>query len=296
VIETVNFTLRLTPMKSYAIISALLVNILMSQSQALTLVSELRTPCFLIDMDMLGRACQVSERTANGTSLYLPKYDAEFIPHSMQSTAIGARSSDPTQRSSDYCFLKYNVDDYRDFQSALGYIHASVTKPRSQDGFFLAKLDVPYDVGFKGRLVLGINNHHVGSYYWARSAGMGASMEAPGIAFRPSSNFSSESVSCGILCWDGDRGPLDCNSNDGKRSEWVNFLRKGDTLQLLPDCFQECLLEFWKRSSKASAGDVNRTSSCCCDRYGIYGFSSQGRPLGSEPIVTCKWEMNKTIE
>lgn len=280
------------------------INIFMSQ--ALTLVSDLRTPCFLIDIDMLGKASRLvsaeschsnPSTTSHITSIYLPKYDIEFIPLSMQSTVAAAtRSSDATKRPVDVHLKKYSVDEYHDFQSALGYIHASVSNPRPQDGgdSFLAELDLPYDQRFKGRLVLGINNHHVGSYYWARSAGMGASMEAPGISFRsPSSNLSSsEAIHGGILCWEGNQGPRDCNSNDGKRSEWVNFLRKGDTIQLLPECFQECLMEFWIRS-EAALGSVEATSGNF-DRYGIYGFSSQGRPLGSEPIVTCKWEMKKT--
>ena len=50
----------------------------------------------------------------------------------------------------------------------------------SRVGTFLAEIDVPYGLGRNSQLVMGINNHHVGSYYWARSVGMGASMEAPG--------------------------------------------------------------------------------------------------------------------
>jgi hypothetical protein len=58
-------------------------------------------------------------------------------------------------------------------------------------------------------LALGLNNHYVGGYYWARSGmGAGSSMEAPGVT------FCSEK---GQLQW-GDQ-----NSNDGKRSEWVEF-------------------------------------------------------------------------
>ena len=94
---------------------------------------------------------------------------------------------------------------------------------------FLAELDLtPSKCGSSGaELVLGLNNHHVGSYYWARSAGSGASMEAPGVLF--DMNGSS-----GVLRWEKEGGPIECNSNDGKRSEWVNFLRAGDTVQLLP--------------------------------------------------------------
>jgi hypothetical protein len=112
------------------------------------------------------------------------------------------------------------------------------------------------------QLVLGLNNHHVGSYYWARSAGSGAAMEAPGILFDTG----------GILRWKNPRGPMECNSNDGKRSEWANFLRKGDTVQLLPLNVEEAILSAMK-------------SDC------IFGVSSEGRPLGSEPQVVCKWTL-----
>lgn len=298
---------------------------LQQSSIALTLVSDLRkTPCFLINMDMLGRAIQQNleepssfrhsiernDLSQGRTSIYLPKYDVEFSPHSLLPStviSVGADSSDPTHSSlsDSYPLLKYNVeDDYREFQSALGYMHASVTQPRTtqqqQDISFLAEIDLPYDdAGLKGHLVMGINNHHVGSYYWARSAGMGSSMEAPGVTFRPSSSssttFSSRTDHRGILCWEDDRGPWDCNSNDGKRSEWVNFLRKGDTVQLVPECFEECLMEFWIRS-QTTLGDVDPSNGCCDDKYGIYGFSSMGRPLGSEPILTCKWKLNKTVD
>lgn len=77
----------------------------------------------------------------------------------------------------------------------------------------------------------------------------------------------------GTLRWEDEGGPMECNSNDGKRSEWVNFLRVGDTVQLVPmgTSGEDSLLAFLKKFG--------------C----VYGVSSEGRPLGSEPAVVCEW-------
>jgi hypothetical protein len=131
---------------------------------------------------------------------------------------------------------------------------------------------------------MGINNHHVGSYYWARSVGMGASMEAPGVTFRKQrwddDDDDDDDVNNGngMLCWEGS-GPLDCNSNDGKRSEWVNFVKVGDLVQLLPECLEESLMDFMEMKNLEDQKVGN-----------VYGFSSRGRPLGSEPVVVCQWK------
>jgi hypothetical protein len=114
------------------------------------------------------------------------------------------------------------------------------------------------------QLVLGLNNHHVGSYYWARSAGTGASMEAPGIQL--------EGGNC--LCWKSSNLHC-CNSNDGKRSEWVNFLAPGDQVQLVP-----YLSALWEQIDFYSL-HMNR----------VFGVSMQGRPLGSEPRVVCQYQV-----
>ena len=75
-------------------------------------------------------------------------------------------------------------------------------------------------------LVLGVNNHHVISYYWARSVGSGTWAAAPGVELVNGNQLQwSSSTEC-------------CQTNDGKRSEWVAFLRRGDTVQL-------CLDERW---------------------------------------------------
>mmetsp|Transcript_4602 Transcript_4602/g.5997 ORF Transcript_4602/g.5997 Transcript_4602/m.5997 type:complete len:140 (+) Transcript_4602:231-650(+) len=84
----------------------------------------------------------------------------------------------------------------------------------------------------------------------------------------------------GILKWQTGGGPIECNSNDGKRSEWVNFLRKGDHVQLLPFSIEDTMMSFVQRF------DLDDTSSSR-----IYGISSKGRPLGSEPLVVCQWRV-----
>jgi hypothetical protein len=138
------------------------------------------------------------------------------------------------------------------------YWHCQVTRAREEAteedaATFLAETDLSPET--KAELVLGLNNHHVGSYYWARSAGAGAAMEAPGVVLKDS-----------CLHWGSEAGPADCNSNDGKRSEWVNFLRRGDQLQLLPlEPLENLGIE------------------------AVYGVSSYERPLGSEPAVVCEW-------
>ena len=154
--------------------------------------------------------------------------------------------------------------------SPFSYLHCTVTRPREDadsvldnpTSTFLAQLDLEPTTFLPAKLVLGLNNHHVGSYYWARSAGGGAAMDAPGIIVDGR----------GILRWQSMEGPIDCNSNDGKRSEWVNFLRNGDTVQLLPQDADAAVHQFAKLGR-------------------VYGVSSRGRPLGSEPEVVCTWKL-----
>lgn len=321
-------------------------------ASALTLVSDLPTPSFLIDMDMLHKASPkalpLSPLTSSSSSssseflqrmypsLLLPKYDTTLFPIDIVKTTNGdfnidididasSSTTTPTRTtkiprtliSSSMEANPYNVRNYGG-QSALGYIHASVSQSKSSHiadmkismaeddpvpmgaSSFLAEIDLPYTLGIHSQLVMGINNHHVGGYYWARSAGMGASMEAPGIAFRPSGGEIENNENHmdmeknGMLCWEG-TGPLDCNSNDGKRSEWVNFVKVGDSVQLLPDCLEDCIMGFLEMDLDQDPDldrDLNSTTdedSLC--KYHIYGFSSRGRPLGSEPIVICQWKV-----
>ena len=97
---------------------------------------------------------------------------------------------------------------------------------------------------------------------------MGASLPAHGVFF---SDSNSE------LYWKK-RGPgMDAtetteessNSNDGKRSEWADFLNVGDTVQLIPEDVSSVLKE-------------SRFST-------LLGVRRIGRPLGADPIVEQVW-------
>jgi hypothetical protein len=265
---------------------------------SLTLVSDVSTPSFLVDMDMLKKAATtVGKESSKPIPLYLPKYKKIIAPYLLgnRSELIADVSSQINPEDA------FDVSQYSGQQSALGYLHSSVTRARETKGesdgdeadqssdsseTYLAELDLSINLTTpRAQLVMGINNHHVGSYYWARSAGMGASMEAPGILFRESkSDHLGNNDKAGELCWQGD-GPLECNSNDGKRSEWVNFLRVGDLVQLLPECFEDDIMSFVERYQDGDSSDNCR----------IYGFSSKHRPLGSEPVVTCEWRAIETL-
>ena len=106
--------------------------------------------------------------------------------------------------------------------------------------------------------------------------GMGASLPAHGIAFR-SVDSSESNEGPAELYWKK-RGPgsdaketteESSNSNDGKRSEWADFLADGDFVQLVPESVSEVL--------KNSPFSV------------LLGVRRIGRPLGADPIVEKIW-------
>jgi hypothetical protein len=203
-------------------------------------------------------------------------------------------------------------------QAAIGYIHSSVIRTRCDkddtssdddddddddvdDGVsttFLAEIDAtPTLCAGPAKLVLGLNNHHVGGYYWARSAGAGSSMEAPGVSFGYScSSSSTSSDRGGLLHWTDANGPRACNSNDGKRSEWVNFLRLGDTVQLVPTNGQESILQFVQRYGSLQPTSNVDDDALLISSTRIFGISSHGRPMGSEPEVVCVWTLVRTTK
>jgi hypothetical protein len=128
-------------------------------------------------------------------------------------------------------------------------------------------------------LGIGLANHHVGGYYWARGMGMGASLPAHGVGYRGISSEVDDNHGdeIGELFWKK-RGPgLDAretteessNSNDGKRSEWADFLNVGDTVQLIPLDATKLLL----------GSPFQR----------LVGVRRLGRPLGADPIVERIW-------
>lgn len=151
----------------------------------------------------------------------------------------------------------------------------------------ICKIDTtPDQIPGGAYLGIGLANHHVGGYYWARGMGMGASLPAHGIEFGSSSS-SSSSISndtanngsqSGQLFW-RKRGPgsdaretteESSNSNDGKRSEWADFLSVGDRVELVPN----------------NATAVLRNS----PYQVLIGVRRQGRPLGADPIVEQIWQ------
>jgi hypothetical protein len=263
---------------------------------ALTFLANLNRPCFLIDLQAVQRSCSEQQTGDSGDKfrtsfppippIYLPSSNECLVAFPIGDNATNfpenavhtfeenfnpidilreGNGSDLSATSCDYCY---------------GYIHCQVDKPslsQMQEDAFLAQLNValPWKEELftdnrethltpPAHLVLGLNNHHVVSYYWARSAGAGAAMEAPGIVVQQALSGSAQ------LRWASEAGYTDCNSNDGKRSEWVKFLKEGDHVQLRPANIEAAIHHF---------------------REDIYGISMAGRPLGSEPIVVCKWKV-----
>ena len=281
----------------YFFFSTLLIAvIIISTANSLVLLSDVPTPSFIIDVQALRRSVvaeplpMINDDKEAIPSIRCPKNNLILHPIFISDNN---NSDEKYSNNNNKKNMKTTVVVDCNFpiiegQPAIGYLHSTVTRGRddaiaNQDdplSTFLAEIDLDTTLCGDGdaHLVLGLNNHHVGSYYWARSAGAGSSMEAPGVWYGRSSNSSNNDRGNmgGVLRWLDDNGPTACNSNDGKRSEWVNFLRKGNTVQLLPSDGQDAILEFHNRYG----GRVESR---------IFGISSEGRPMGSEPRVVCEW-------
>ena len=239
------------------------------EALATRLLSDLPTPSLVIELQTLQR--------------HLKSEGIPSIALSDDGKTVVLRPSPikGAQRTS----LETSSDDAVEARQAFAssdvlYLHSKVTRPKEEVGAkdeptstFLAEIDLPPRLcDGSAQLVLGLTFDYVGSYYWARSAGAGAAMEAPGVL------FDTRDSSKGILRWEQEGGPSACNSNDGKRSEWVNFLRRGDNVQLLPAHPEKAVLAF--------LNEYNSDSERSCRMYGV---TSKGRPLGSEPEVVCEW-------
>ena len=124
----------------------------------------------------------------------------------------------------------------------------------------LARLDCTLEQvgGSEAFLGLGLNNHMTGGYYWGRASGPGAAMPAPGVALR-----SAE---------EGLHLVRVENSNDGKRSEWCEFLRRDDQCQIVPADPRAALNAFDTVVGICRMGDAV--------------------PPGAEPIVDAIWQRN----
>ena len=237
-----------------------LVLLIVHFTNALVLVRDLPTPCTIVDLSVLQRILCDDDVTNSKDTNAIPSlgyFDTIFRPHILDDDNC------PTTNAPLVNFESINI-----MEEAVGllYWHVKVQENANTDDHLCIRLDMNGDNSMvcinDFRLVLGINNHHVGSYYWARSAGSGASMEAPGIVYDN-----------GILTWKNETA-ANSNSNDGKRSEWVAFLNPDDTVQLIPT------------SEKAMELLLHLP---------MYGITTQGRPLGSEPMVVCKWKEQQEI-
>lgn len=242
---------------------------------------------------------------------------ALLIELSLAESAVNASSSSQPSSIDEY------MNDIRsNFDTLDGsvFVHTRVTDTSFRDqvnqefgsgkSTVIAQVDAaPTWIPGGGYLGIGLANHHVGGYYWARGMGMGASLAAHGIAFgaagsremptesqqiaggRHDSNGheplmatkidvgrdDNSSIS-GELYWKK-RGPglnaqetteESSNSNDGKRSEWADFVVMGDTVQLVP----------YNASRVLTESPFQR----------LFGVRRLGRPLGADPIVERIWE------
>lgn len=269
----------------YLLLTIIVFVLLLTMIEAL-LLSDLPSPSFLFDVSAIRR---FAFQPAIGTSTE-QKVPSLILPH--QGITIYPCSDDGRIiYDAPPCETLFSDNDYDttpETSEVFCFLHASVIRPRDgrKDGedpnTFIAELDLPPSLCRNGlttptnrdpaRLCLGLNNHHVGGYYWARSSGSGSTMEAPGVRYVDGGNNS------GILQWNNS-GPHASNSNDGKRSEWVNFLRKGDKVQLIPISAEESLVEFIKYFDNMGQNECIR----------VYGITTDGRPLGSDPSVVCEF-------
>lgn len=172
------------------------------------------------------------------------------------------------------------------------FVHTKITDTSVRDGInkdrgsgkspLIGGVDASFQKHVPGGAFLGIglSNHHVGGYYWARGMGIGSSQEAHGVAFRDASQTNggelywtkreSESGNGGSGVLRGVTTDESSNSNDGKRSEWADFLVRGDTVQLIP----------YNATKVLFASGFER----------LVGVRRVGRPLGSDPIVERLWK------
>ena len=131
---------------------------------------------------------------------------------------------------------------------------------RRYEPVHLATLDAPLPAG-GAFLCMGLNNHWDADYYWARSAGPNARKPAPGIGI-----VAAGAAATRVVRLDATDAAV-AQTNDGKRSEWCDYLRVGDECDLIPNDPDAALALFEGR---------------------VFGVSRNGRPLGAEPFVSAE--------
>ena len=159
----------------------------------------------------------------------------------------------------DLIYLHTSVLSGRESCTAVGQTTLSGVAGVSER-VVLARLDCGLDAagGDGAYCGLGLNNHFTGGYYWGRASGPGAAMPAPGV------ELVADGATCQLV--------RVANSNDGKRSEWCEFLRRNDQLQIVPPTPQAILA--------SSVHDV---------LVGVRRVG-EGVPPGAEPIVDAMWQ------
>jgi len=131
---------------------------------SLVLLSDLPTPSFVIDIDSLNK-----------------RYTSTLQPISVDVVAPSIRCPDNnlvlhSSINKDICiYCDFKVEE---MVPSIGYIHSSIIRAREDKNeddtsTYLAEIDLDHKLCDDAQLVLGLNNHHVGGYYWARSAGVG---------------------------------------------------------------------------------------------------------------------------
>ena len=141
---------------------------------------------------------------------------------------------------------------------------ASTAGTRVVDATVLARLDASRaQCGLSAYVGLGLNNHFTGGYYWGRCSGPGAALPAPGVSVDDDREGQLQLV----------RTEGEENSNDGKRSEWCEFLVSGDQIQLPV-----------RANELAASG-----SACFKELVGICRDGDGGVPPGAEPRVEAVW-------
>ncbi|KAL1510390.1 hypothetical protein AB1Y20_006699 [Prymnesium parvum] len=153
------------------------------------------------------------------------------------------------------------------------YLHARVvrraprrTRYHREATYPLCTVDLPSAGHVDGGAYLccGLNNHYDASYYWARSAGGGSRLSAPGVALWPGCDGLVEIVRVGAADI-----PAGQQTNDGKRSEWCEFLNVGDEVDIVPADALKAL------ASMAAGGS----------EVSIVAITRKERPPGAEPSV-----------
>ena len=199
---------------------------------------DVRTPSAVIDVDALGMpldalaACGRAERAA-------------ALRRALYVHARVARAAPPRARPGARSAAREALDGGGDGAAREAFAVVDCALPPG--GCYLA---------------LGLNNGFDASYFWARALGQGARRQAPGVGVRAAADGRAE------FMWlseaDALAAGLKPQTPDGKYSEWAEFLRAGDEVDLVP---------FDPAAALGAFGGA------------LVGVRRSGRPPGAEPVV-----------